>query len=314
MDPALGTLLGSREPAIRHAALTELLDRPADDPEVREARAAITEGAIVSALIHGPLGLHPYQKWKGAHWRLVSLMDLGVPADTPTLRDQYEAVLDWLGPAHVARVPVINGLARRCGSQEGNALAVGVHLGLADDPRVRELARNLVRWQWPDGGWNCDRKPGAHHSSFNESCPPLLGLARYADVTGDRGARAAADRAAEFFLRHRVAYSEHTGELAHPNVGKLRYPPFWHYDFLAGLRALSAAGRAADPRSADALERLESMRRPDGTWHPDGRYWRMSGTADANVEAVNWGSGSSEPLTLSALRVLKAAGRWQPLA
>jgi hypothetical protein len=26
----------------------------------------------------------------------------------------------------------------------------------ADDPRVERLARPLVKWQWPDGGWTCE--------------------------------------------------------------------------------------------------------------------------------------------------------------
>jgi len=28
----------------------------------------------------GGFGVHPYSKWTGAHWRLVSLVELGVPA------------------------------------------------------------------------------------------------------------------------------------------------------------------------------------------------------------------------------------------
>ncbi|HEX5148840.1 MAG TPA: hypothetical protein VFW02_07150 [Candidatus Limnocylindrales bacterium] len=317
-DPALQLLLDSDEPAIRHAALTELLDRPPDDPDVAAARAAIPTGPIVAGLVagqepDGQFGVHPYTKWSGAHWRLVSLMDLGVPGDLPSLAAAHDGVLAWLGPGHERRVPIIDGRARRCGSQEGNALATGVHLGRDDDPRVRRLAANLVRWQWPDGGWNCDKKPAARHSSFNESCPPLLGLARFAAASDDRDAAAAADRAAEFLLRHRVAFSERTGELASPSIGLLHYPPFWHYDLLAGLRVLVAAGRVGDPRASDALDLLESKRRPDGSWQPGARWWRSPGSRGSNVEVVDWGGrGSSEPLTLSGLRVLKAAGRWRP--
>ena len=62
-------------------------------------------------------------------------------------------VLDWLtGRSHRQRVLVINGLTRRCASQEGNALAVACRLGMAGDPRAELLARSLVAWQWPDGG------------------------------------------------------------------------------------------------------------------------------------------------------------------
>jgi len=319
-DPGLDFLLASREPAIRHAALVELLDRPPDDPAVRESRDAILDGPLVAGLLAdrvagGGFGVHPYGKWGGAHWRLVSLMDLGVPPDTEGLVEDFDTVLAWLGPDHVRRVKVISGLARRCGSQEGNALAVGTYLGLADDPRVRTLASSLVGWQWPDGGWNCDIRPKARHSSFNESLPPLLGLARFAQATGDQDARNAADRAADFLLRHRVIFSERTGALAHPSVAKLHYPPYWHYDVLAALRALAVSGHLSDPRTRDALDLLEARRRPDGTWQTGGRWWRKRGSGGSNVEVVDWGGrGPSEPLTLNALRVLRAAGRWEAAA
>lgn len=65
-DAALQLLLDSYEPAIRHAALIELLDRPAADPQARALRAAIAGGAIVGRLVDGPTELHPYQKWRGA--------------------------------------------------------------------------------------------------------------------------------------------------------------------------------------------------------------------------------------------------------
>lgn len=46
------------------------------------------------------------------------------------------------------RVPLIGGLARRCASIEGNALAACCGVGLAADPRVQQLAAWLIGWQW----------------------------------------------------------------------------------------------------------------------------------------------------------------------
>ena len=84
---------------------------------------------------------------------------------------------------------MVDGLARRCASQEGNALAVACRLGLADDPRAELLARSLAGWQWPDGGWNCDRRASGRRSSFHESLPPAWGLHEYWLATGrDLGA------------------------------------------------------------------------------------------------------------------------------
>jgi hypothetical protein len=315
-DPALDLLLGSSEPAIRHSALTRLLGRPPDDDDVVTAREVITKGPIVSGLLagqrpDGSFGNHPYAKWGGAHWRLVSLVDLGVPPDTPGLRDAASTVLDWLsGEGHARGVKVIDGRARTCGSKEGNALAVATYLGMADDPRARHIAANLVRWQWPDGGWNCDKHPNAAHSSFNESLPPLLGLSRYGRVTGDSDSLGAADRVAEFLLQHRILYSHRTGQLAHPALERLCYPPYWHYDALAALKVLFESGHISDQRTSDALNFLEGRRHPDGTWHVTGYHWKRPGSSGGNVEVVDWGRGGpSEPLTLGALVVLESAGR-----
>jgi hypothetical protein len=312
VDGGLRLLLDSDEPTIRHAALTELLGRQETDPDVARTRASIADGAIAAALLCGPSDVHPYAKWRGVHWRFVSLMDLGVPRDLVSIAGEYDRVLEWLlAPRRVQAIRSVAGRTRTCGSQEGNALAVGVWLGRASDPAVAQMAANLVGWQWPDGGWNCDTRPEATHSSFNESLWPLLGLARYADETHDGDAKAAARGAAEFFLRHRVVFAERTGELAHPTVEQIHYPPYWHFDLLAGLRVLASIGHARDERAADALDLLERKRRPDGAWQVGGRWWRPPGSAGSNVEVVDWGGrGPSEPATLAALRILKAAGRW----
>ena len=133
--------------------------------------------------------MHPYSKWDGAHWRLVSLVELEAAADERLIA-AANAVLAWLtGDRHRASIKTIDGLPRVHASQEGNALAVCSRLGMAGDPRVARLARDLVAWQWPDGGWNCDPKAGGRRSSFHESLIPAYGLHEYAVATGDEDAR-----------------------------------------------------------------------------------------------------------------------------
>ena len=317
LDPAVEMLLASREPLIRYRALVDLQGADRGDSRVREAFQGIPSGPIVRALLEDAPGKHPYAKWTGLHWRLVSLMDLGVPLAVVQGRVDFDREFGWLtGHGKEPRrrkVPVLDGRSRVCGSQDGNALAVAVHFGMAHDPRSRVLAEALVDWQWPDGGWNCDRHPEAKHSSANESFAPLRGLAAYARATGDAAARSAADRAAEFFLRHRVVFSERTGEPMGRVVVELHYPPYWHYDLLIGLRVLAETGHVADPRTRDALDLLEARRRPDGGWSADKAFYRRPGSSSGLVEVADWTAarqGSvSEPLTLFSLLVLKAAGR-----
>jgi hypothetical protein len=162
-----------------------------------------------------------------------------------------KGVLDWLtGEGHIKGIKQINGLTRRCASQEGNALAVCSRLGLANDPRVAQLADSLAKWQWPDGGWNCDKRPNAHYSSFNESLSTLWGLTEYSLATADRASRDAADKAAEFFLKHQIFRScrsneERPPETFHGEIFRvvhpwmlMHYPVYWHYDILQALLIL----------------------------------------------------------------------------
>ncbi|HYY92389.1 MAG TPA: hypothetical protein VE955_10410, partial [Candidatus Dormibacteraeota bacterium] len=159
-DPGLEWLLQSSDPSVRFFALSELLECSLDSHEVEEVRNQIPDGPRVKLLLSGQrsdggFGVHPYQKWTGAHWRLVSLIELGVSESFRPAVKATDLVLKWLlGKAHLANVPRINGLYRRCASQEGNALAVCSRLGMAQDHRVKHLAESLLEWQWPDGGWN----------------------------------------------------------------------------------------------------------------------------------------------------------------
>jgi hypothetical protein len=250
--------------------------------------------------------VHPYAKWRGAYWRLLSLVDLGVEPGDPHSVRAAEATLGWLcNPRRLKAIHKrkIHGRVRRCASQDGRGLQACLRVGLRGDPRLDRLAESLVETQWPDGGWNCDVRPEASHSSFNETWGPILGLAEY-------GADDAALRGAEFLSRHRVVYSERTGRPAHPVFMKLHYPSYWHYDVLVGLRTLArSVGGLTDARVTDALDSLQSKRLPDGTWHCEGKWWKRPGSKGSNVEAVDWADAADDFLTAQVLDVLATAGR-----
>ncbi|MGZ4470319.1 MAG: hypothetical protein ACXVXB_17670 [Nocardioidaceae bacterium] len=307
---AVEWLLGCDEPAIRHLARRDLLGEPSE-----EDRAEIATGPAVTALLSGQqkdggFGGDPYRKWTGAHWRLVALAELDAPADDPRVAAAAELVLGWICGDLGPRRRGADGLARAHASIHGNALGACTRLGLAEDPRTQRLAEAIIGWQWPDGGWNCSLRAGGHRSSFHESHRTAWGLHEYAEATGHRRARAAADRTTELLLEHRVFRRSGTGAPIEPRWMKLVYPSYWHYDVLSGLTVLAATGHATDPRAADALDHLEAQRRPDGCWQPQDRWWRPP-TSRASPDVVDWGRpGRPSPmLTLTALRVLKAAGR-----
>jgi hypothetical protein len=318
-------LLRSDEPAIRYKARMWLLDQPETDAAVRRDRKEAWEGPIVSTLLdlEAAANVHPYRKWWGLHWRLVSLADFALPVE----RDDVRATMDtginreltWItNPRHIAAITKHDdGLYRADASMEGNALYAASRFGYANDKRTRLVVTNLLEWQWPDGGWNCNGGSSGYRSSFHESWATAIGLAAYHEAVGGAGdlgadAHAAARRTAELLLEHRLFRALKTGKPVHPSWVALHWPAYWHYDFLAGLRVLKAVDPAllTDPRAADALDLLESKQRPDGCFQPGGTWWQAPTTATSPVEAVDWGKGRpSEVLTLQALTVLKAAGR-----
>ncbi len=317
-------------PALRRLALIRLEGRRADDREVRALEGALDVDPWVTPLLAGAVRVdaagdrvpvHPYQKWRGAHWRLVALAELEIGCDVaaaaPPIRAAFGAVVEWLeAPGRLARAHPVAGRARMCGSQDGNALWAACRLGLAADPATARMAARLVAWQWPDGGWNCDPRPDATHASLHETWTPLRGLAAYAEVGSEPAlrdaCRAAAAAAADFLLRHRLVEHHRDGDVIDPSFLRLRWPPYWHYDLLAGLGALREAGAAylLDPRAGPALARLDRMRGGDGRWHPAGRWWHPPASQGSNVELVDWGAeGEAAMLTLGALAICSATDR-----
>lgn len=226
------------------------------------------------------------------------MVELGIPARNAAARAAAKTVLDWLAsPRWTA--PVIRGLERRHASMEGNALAVSCRLGMARSPQVRYLVDVLLRSQWPDGGWNCDRNPAAHRSSFHETLAPIWGLVEYHRATGGEDSRQAARRAGELLLEHRLFRAMGTGHAIHSEWLHIHWPHYWHYDFFHGLRAVAMLGLLGDRRADDARALLLERRQPDGTWGADGRrYWRRS------TEVVDWGD-AHQVVTPIALAMLK---------
>jgi hypothetical protein len=261
----------------------------------------------------GTIPRHPYAKWDGAHWVLAALAELGYPPGDVGLIPLREQVLSWLlSPGRMSKKRFVAGRVRLCASQEGNAIFSLLTLGIADE-RVDLLVNRLLDTQWPDGGWNCDRHPGAHVSSFHETWLPLRALALYARLTGSSAARDAADRAGEVFLGHSLFKRRSDGAVMNPKFLKLAYPPYWHYDLLVGLKVMAEAGYVRDERCREALDYLLTKQLPDGSFPAAAKHYRVTEKQVAGRSLVDWGitrrTRGNPFVTLDALAVLAGAGR-----
>jgi hypothetical protein len=329
-----GALLRSSEPSIRWKVRVLVEGKERSSPAVRALEREIGRSARVKTLLarRDSRGLlrgipNPYMKWQGAHWVLASLADLGYPQGDRSLFGMRDQILNrWLAPvydhefdavtesqAYRGRgVPRIRGRYRRCASQQGNALYFLEKLGIATS-RSDHLVERLLHWQWPDGGWNCDRNPSADTSSFWETRHAMLGLALYARRTGSSKARDAAERAAEVFLTRRLFLERGSGRVMNPEFVRLHYPLYYHYDLLGGLRAMAEIGLIDDRRCQAALDLLERKRLADGGFPAEGRFYKVSSTPGSRKDSIDWGGTSkkksNEWVSADALVVLRAAGR-----
>jgi hypothetical protein len=318
MSAMLDTLLASDEPAIRYKVRIDLLDEDPTASALVALRGEIQSSARARQLLSerqadGTLPHHPYAKWDGAHWILVALADLGYPPGDAALVPLREQVLAWLlshGRAAQARRNTIDGRVRMCASMEGNAIYALLALGLAD-ARVDALVERLLAWQWPDGGWNCDKHPKAHVSSFHETLIPLRALARYARHTGDFAVRRAAERAAEVFLARRLFRRLTDGRVIANAFLRLYYPWYWHYNVHFGLKVLDEAGHLGDPRCREARDVLWGKQLADGGFPAEKKYYQASAGPVRARSLVDWGGTSISRmnpfLTVEALTVLRHA-------
>lgn len=334
-------LLHSDEPSIRWKVMVGVLGEDPDSRQIKELRQEIRNSPRVKALLAGRekrfvREAHVYSKYRGSHWTLAALADIGYPAGDESLLPMRDQVLNhWLGKPFYLEfeskssvpksrsaegVPKIQGRYRRCASQQGNALLSVTRLGIGDG-RSERLAERLLHWQWPDGGWNCDRNPSADTSSFMESLLPMRALAAYADASRDNAARAAALKASEVFLSHRLFRKRADGTIIRPNFLMQHYPLFWHYEVLGALKAMAEIGLIHDPRCGEALDILERKELPAGGWAAEGRHYKVTPKLDTSEgfgsdSLVDWGGVGkrrmNEWVTADALYVLHAAGRLQP--
>ena len=328
------TLLRSKEPSVHWKVRVHVFGEDPRSKRIRDLGRKIRSSPRVRALLGHrdsrgrlrPVG-NPYSKWQGAHWVLATLADIGYPRADRSLFVVRDQVLDrWLSDVYYhefdakseaeayrgAGVPRMRERYRRCASQQGAALYSLTKLGLADG-RSDALVERLLHWQWPDGGWNCDKHPKADTSSFWESRHAMLALALYAERTKGTKARDAAMRAAEVFLSRHLFLERHCGRVMNPEFLRLHYPLYHGYDILGGLKAMAEIGRIDDPRCRKALDLLEKKQLPEGGWAAERRLYAVSASVKTRAEYVDWGGARprevNEWVTADALHVLRAAGR-----
>jgi hypothetical protein len=314
----LDWLLEPDQPSVRYRTLTELLDRPASDSDVKAARRAIPATGWVADILarRDPAGWWVRErslytpKYLSTNWNMLALSELGATRSIPAVRASAEL---WM-----ARSPLkgggIGGLSGENGHHcyTGNMARALIRLGYGDDPRVRKALEWLVRSASPRGGWTCWAfGDGPSPGRTLDSWEGLSAFAAYPRSRWTSSMTTTVERAAEFYLEREL----HRQGARYPAWYRFHWPVHYYYDILVGLDILSSLGYGNDPRLGFALALLRKKRRPDGRWnldanHPDVRgppaqYYREHPNQRPSPLALERAGRASKMITLRALLVEK---------
>lgn len=311
-------------PGIRLAALRDLLDRPADDPDVVAAQADVMASGPVPAILAaqeadgywvkpGP-GYSP--KYQGTLWSVLFLAQLGADGRDVRVRRAIEYVFDHAQTAEGAFS--CNGnpsAAIHC--LWGNMARALLDLGVWGDARLDRALGLLARSVTGDG-YERYLRSGLQGPGFlcaaNYGLPCGWGAVRVlwalsaVPPAGRTPTVEAASRACiDFLLSYDIARADYPyQERINSSWFKFGYPLGYVTDVLLNLEALTEAGVVDDPRLEEAVALVLSKQDAQGRWKLEYNY---HGKMWIDVEKKG---NPSKWVTLRALRVLKRLG--MPLA
>jgi hypothetical protein len=296
----LDWLLEPNDPAVRHLALRQLLDRPADDPDVLASlRAAMAGDPIASILAaQDPDGYWQKPgpgyatKYRGTVWQLIFLDQLGADPGDKRVGLACEYVLSHTqaenggfaasgvagsGPPPSSRV--IHCLT-------GNLLRALIGFGWLDDPRVIRALEWQARSITGEGvtRWYLSGTSGPGFAcAANDNLPcawgavkALGGLARVPVELRSSAVSRAIQAGTDFLLSRDPAVADYPAGWGNTRPSgswfRLGFPSGYVADVLQDLEVLAELGQTQDPRLANAIEWLLAKQDANGRWTNEYAY------------------------------------------
>jgi Prenyltransferase and squalene oxidase repeat len=327
-DP-LDWLLEASDPAVRHLTLRQLLDYPADEPNVVESRDAAMDAPPIASILAAQHregywekpGPGYATKYRGSVWQLIFLDQLGADPEDERVRRGCEYVLSHsqsanggFGASGVAGAgPPPPSHVIHC--LTGNLLRALIGFGWLGDPRVVRAVdwqaraitgEGAMKW-YPSGtcgsGFAC---------AANESLPcawgaikALGGLARVPVHLRSPEVSRAIEAGADFLLSRDPAAADYPAGWGNTRPSgswfKLGFPSGYVADVLQNLDLLAELSHARDPRLGNAIEWLLSKQDERGRWKNEYAY---NGKTWVDIERQGQ---PSKWVTLRACRFLRSA-------
>jgi hypothetical protein len=321
-------LLDPESPGVRYLALRDILDTPADSPELHAARqAAHVEGPIATILAEmGPDGHWAEQgpgynpKYRSTDWSLILLAQLGASAaQDARIAQACEYFLEH-GMTKNGQITISGAPSGTLDCLQGNMCAALLDLGF-DDPRLELAFDWMARSLTGEGVAPMEERyaavryyAGKCGPSFacgaNNKLPCAWGgvkvMLAFSKLPLDRRTpliQRAIQQGVEFFLGTDPARAEYPSGWAPKPSGnwwKFGFPVFYVTDLLQNVEALVRLGYGDDPRLAGALKIIRDKQDDQGSWALEydykGKIWV---DFSAKKQPNKW-------VTLRALGVLKA--------
>lgn len=316
-------LLEKENPSVRYFTLISLLDRPQDDPEVIEAKAAIMSEGLVPKILSRQNGDGSWgvperlysDKYTGTVWTLLTLAELGADGEDDRVRNASEFIFTR------SQNPESGGFSIGSSAKTGRGNASGVipcltgnmafsliRLGYAEDPRLQSAIDWIIRYQRADDntdspptGGLYDRYEGCFgkHTCFMATAKTLKALTALPPALRSQEIRSKITELAEFFLVHHIFKKSHSlNEVAKPGWLKFGFPLMYQTDVLEILSLFADLG-IHDPRLSEALDTVRAKQTASGRWNLENTF---NGKTTVDIEKKG---APSKWITLRALRVLK---------
>ncbi|GKY88487.1 hypothetical protein [Sinisalibacter aestuarii] len=322
LDPAiLDWLLEAGNPALRAGALSRLLDRPADDPELTAARAAINTTPPVSTILEA---MEPGGHWRAEKsfytgkyastvWTLLVLAELGADGRDPRIQAACDFILshsqhrDSGGFSMAGTAPNGGRASGVIPCLTGNMLWALVRFGRGGDPRVRagiDWVTRIQRFDDGDGapqGWPYDgfEMCWGRHTCHMGVVKTLKALAEIPQAERSAPMRETIGKAVEFLLIHHIFKRSHDlAKVSKPGWKKFGFPLMYQTDALEILNLLLDLG-VDDSRMAEAVALVRGKQGEDGRWRMENTY--------STLVAIEEKGAPSKWITLHALHALKRA-------
>ena len=315
-------------PGVRYFALTDLLGRPSDDPEVMQARQAVMSKGPVPAILDSQApegywvkpGAGYFPQYRSSVWAVTMLGQLGADGDDERVhkgcRYVLEHAIDKNGAFSMSAIP---SQAILC--LNGHLAAALLDLGWRGEERLDRALEWMARMVTGEGVAPNEERGAPLRYLKSATCGPglccgfnakkpcawgainvLSAFSRIPENGRSPLIRRAIDAGTDFLLSTDPAMADYpTAEGSKPSRRwfSFGFPVFWATDVLHNLEVLTRLHHGGDPRLSSVLEMVLSKQDRQGRWTMEYSY---NGKTLVDIEEKG---KPSKWVTLRALRVLK---------